>query len=108
MYRWCETECDYKVTKLLKGQMSVNEYFLALLDIVQHSSRNWFLFTSFVSSSKEELKRRFLIVEGSLGKKDMKKGTIAVATVLLFSLMGSTVYAAGVQADEMIAQSAME
>ncbi len=108
MNRWCETECDYKVTKLLEGQMSVNEYFLTLLDIVQHSSRNWFLFTSFASSSKEELERRFLIVEGSLRKKDMKKGTIAVTTVLLVSLMGSTVYAAGLQADEMIAQSAMD
>lgn len=106
--RWSETECDYKAVKLLKGQVSVGEYFLTLLEIVQNSSRHQFLFTSSASSSKVEWERRFRTVEGSLNKKDMKKGTIVVTTLLLVSVMGSTVYGAGLQVDEMSAQVAMD
>lgn len=107
LFKWSETECDYKTVELLGGEVTVGEYFDTLLGIIQHSGRENMWLISTASESKEEWERRFRLIDGSLQVKDIKS-TIAVSIILLALLLNNTAYAAGLQVNKLNAQLAMD
>ncbi len=108
MDRWCETACDCAAVKLLEGKISKRGYFVILLELVHKNDRKNKRFISSASDSKKEWTRRYFAVQEGQQVKHMKKGTMAVATVLLATLMSSTVYGAGLHMDNVNAQYALD
>lgn len=108
MDMWCEIACDCEAVKLLKGKISKRGYFIILLELVNQNGRKNKKLISSVSDSKKEWARRYFAVQEGQQVKHMKKGTMAVATVLLVTLMSSTVYGAGLQMDRVNAQYTLD
>lgn len=99
MNKWCETECDYHSVTFLEGRVILGRYFSTMLDLVNQKGSTWY--ASSVSDSEKEWKRRFYAVKGYLKVKEFSKCTIAVLTIGLVTLLTGTVYAAGVQVDQI-------